>query len=76
MNETTLIAVFEGPFMEASIIKEYLVSNNIQAFIENEHMSNIAPWLASAGGANSAKIIVPKNEYDVSIELIKEFQNS
>jgi len=43
-NKDEIVEIFAGEFYQASMIKDLLEDNNIEVFIENEMMGNIAPW--------------------------------
>lgn len=70
-EESKPVVIFEGEIFEATYIKQLLEENEIAAFFENEHMSSIAPWNLTAGGANSLKVIISSLDYDEAIKIIE-----
>ncbi len=76
MNQIKPVEVFSGELWQATMIKNVLEDNEIQAFLRNELMSNIEPWVVQAGGFNSVKVIVSSLDYDLSMKLIEEYNNS
>lgn len=75
-NEIKPIEVYAGELWQATMVKNILEDNNIQAFLENEYLGSIAPWRVEAGGLNPVKVIVSSLDIDMAIKLIAEFNNS
>lgn len=75
-NKFEFVEIFAGELWQAEMIKEMLEDNGIQAYMENELMGNIAPWIVTPGGAASVKINVSTSDYDRSKELIDELNNN
>ena len=75
-NNTKLVEVFAGQLWEATMIQNILEDNQIQTSLENTLMSTIEPWAVSAGGVNPVKVIVSDQDYDQSMKLIEEYNNS
>ena len=71
-----LVEVFSGELWQATMIQNILEDNQIQAFIENGLMGTIEPWVVSAGGFNPFKVIVSNLNYELSLKLIEEYNNS
>jgi hypothetical protein len=74
-QENKPIEVFAGELWQASMIRDLLEDNNIQAYLLNEHMSCIAPWRIEAGGFNPAKVIVSTLDYDSAQKIVTDFNN-
>lgn len=70
-QESTPTIVFSGEIFEATYIKSLLEENGIPVFLKNEHMSSIAPWDVSPGGANPMHVVVSSIHYDEAIKLIE-----
>ena len=75
-NDIKLVEVFAGELWQATMVQNILEDNQIQAFLENELMGTIDPWIVVAGGFNPVKIIVSNLNYEPAIKLIEEFNNS
>lgn len=71
-----LVEVYAGELWQATMIQNILEDNEIQAFLENELMSAIAPWRVAAGGFESAKVVVSSLDLEQAKKLIEEFNNS
>ena len=74
-NKDEIVEIFAGEFYQASIIKDILEDNNIEVFIENELMGNIAPWYVASGGIGPVKLKILNSDYALSKELIEAFTN-
>ena len=75
MDKNNFVEVFSGELWQATFIKNILEDNGIEVFIENEFMGTIAPWIITAGGSNTAKVITSNMDYDLAIKLIEEFNS-
>lgn len=75
-DKITLIEVFAGELWKATMIKNVLEDNNIQAFLENSLMGVLEPWVVSPGGYRPFKVVVSSIDYDKAIQLIEEFNQS
>lgn len=72
-NKDEIIEIFAGEFYQASMIKDLLDANGIEAFIENGLIGNIAPWYASSGGVAPVHVKIFSSDYAVAKELIEAF---
>lgn len=67
-----LAVVFSGNIIEAGFIRNLLEANGIQAFMKDEFVGTIAPWVASTAGMGSVKVEVLKKDLSAALQLIKE----
>lgn len=75
-NDIKLVEVFAGELYQATMIKNLLEDNNIQAHLQDEHMGVIQPWVVASGGFNAVKVIVSNLDYGLSVKLIEELNNA
>lgn len=73
--ETELVKIYVGEQWQATIVKEMLDDNGINAFIENELMGSIAPWQITAGGSASITVMIASSDYTLAKPLVDEFTN-
>ncbi|MDO8928845.1 MAG: DUF2007 domain-containing protein [Bacteroidota bacterium] len=74
-NKLEFVEIFAGELWQAEMIKEMLEDNGIQAYLDNELMGNIAPWIVTPGGTASVKINISTSDYVRSKELIDELNS-
>ncbi|MEI6677160.1 MAG: DUF2007 domain-containing protein [Mariniphaga sp.] len=74
-NEDEMVEVFAGELWEATLIRELLEDNGIEAYLENEVMGNIAPWYITSGGTAPVTIKILQSDLEFSRELIEGFQH-
>ena len=74
-NQAELVAIYVGEQWQATIVKEMLDDNGINAFIENELMGSIAPWQIAAGGMASVTVKIASSDYALAKPLVDEFTN-
>jgi hypothetical protein len=75
-NEDKTAEAFSGELWKATMIKNILEDNNIQAFLNNELLGSVAPYLADGGGMANIKVIVNAAQLDDALKLIDEFNSS
>lgn len=62
--------IFKGTLSEVTNLKNILENANIQAFIINENMAVLEPWVAIP-----ARLNVDDNDYETALKIIEDFQN-
>lgn len=75
-EKLTLEEVYAGELWKATMIKNVLEDNNIQAFLQNSLMGILEPWVVSPGGAGAVKVVVSSTDYDKAMLLVQEFDQS
>jgi hypothetical protein len=75
-HQVKSLKVFEGELWQVSLIQQLLHEFSITAFVQNEYMSGIDRSDVVAGGLNPVVLIVSENDYQRSIALIAEYNNS
>ena len=72
-DDTNPVQVFAGTPLNAGMIQSLLTEAGIPAFIENELMSNIAPWQVTPGGSDAAKVVVALADEEKALQIISEY---
>jgi hypothetical protein len=72
-KKNDIVEVFSGDLYQATMVKDLLESNGIEAFIENKLMSVIEPWVVSPGGIAPVNVKIFSSDYAVAKELIEAF---
>lgn len=75
-TRTTFVEVFNGDYLNASLIQQLLQEHEIPSFLRNELMGSIEPFAVVAGGANPVSIEVSSTNYELANSLITEFNNA
>ncbi|HKG04808.1 MAG TPA: DUF2007 domain-containing protein [Pedobacter sp.] len=75
-NDVKLVAVFEGEPWQVTMMQNVLVENDIPAFVKNNLMGSIEPWVLTSGGLNPAQLMVSEQQEAAAIQLIEEFNNA
>lgn len=71
--EERLVEVFAGEFIEAGMIQSLLEENQIEAFLENEMMGSIAPWMTGSASFHPVKVLVSSLHEELAREIIRGF---
>ena len=72
-NKNDIVEVFSCDLYQATMVKDLLVSNGIEAFVENGLMSVIEPWIVSPGGIAPVNVNIFGSDYTKAQELIAAF---
>lgn len=72
-DENKPVIVYSGSFMEAQLLRTYLESAGIQAFVQDEMSGILLPLSDSAGGIGRVKVIVAKRDEAEARRLVREF---
>ena len=70
-----MIDLFRGTYFEAMNMKGLLESNNIKVFTLNENMSNIEPWIVTAGGFNPVILKVSEEDLERAKEIVEDYES-
>jgi hypothetical protein len=62
--------VFAGSPVEAGLVQAFLETNGITAFLANEHVGTVAPYLAAGGAAGAVKVLVVQEKAQKARELL------
>ena len=75
-DEFKPVEVFAGELWQATMIKNVLEDNNIQAFVQNSLMGVIEPWVVSPGGFEPVKVVVAFADVEKAMQLVEEYNHS
>jgi hypothetical protein len=70
-----MVEVFSGSYFEAMNVRNLLEGKEISVFTQNEHMSNIEPWVVASGGLNPVKLQVHELDLETSKIIIEDYLN-
>lgn len=73
MKDEKLIIVFEGAPYEVDILESILGTEGITCFKKDNYVGSIAPYMVSAGGVGSVKLLVPQSGVEAARPLVEEF---
>ena len=75
-DENRPVIVFSGNATDAQIIKTYLESMGIQAFVQDEMSGTLAPFTTSPGGVGAVKVVVSMKNLDEAKKIVQDFLNN
>jgi len=75
-NQSKAIEIYEGELWQATMLKNILEDNNIQAFLQDEFLGVIAPFIVQPGGSNAVKVFVSSENFSLAGKLVADFNNS
>jgi len=73
-NETVPVEIFSGNAMEVDIVKSLLENAEIEAFLKDEFVGTIAPYMA--GGMSPITVIVSSDDYDRARQVVEDYLKS
>ena len=75
-NKNEPVIIFAGTNWEAGVLKSLLEDANIEAFLKDDLMGTINPWVTEAGGAGAVKVFVAGSNAEKAIQIAKEFEEN
>ncbi len=75
-DENRPVIVFSGNATDAQMIKIYLESMGIQAFVQDEMSGTLAPFATSPGGIGAVKVVVAMKNLDEAKKIVQDFLNN
>jgi hypothetical protein len=75
-HETNPIEVYDGNLMQISIVKSLLENADIEAFVKDEYMGTLKPWVTAGGGAGAIKIFVAKADEEKARQVIADYEKN
>jgi hypothetical protein len=75
-DENKVVEIFSGELWQATMIKNILEDNDIPAYLNNEYLGSVAPYLIDAGGMPHVTVVVNSDQQEAALKLVEEFNNS
>mgnify|MGYP001434272204 CR=1 FL=1 len=70
------IDVFAGTPWQAEIVKSLLENTEIEAYLRDEINGTMFPWITSAGGMGSVKVVVSSLDFDKAKLIVEEYEKN
>jgi hypothetical protein len=70
------VVVFSGDTMEAELVRTLLNNAEIPAFLKDEAIGTLAPWLTTAGGAGAVKVIVRSEDLELANQVVAGYERN
>jgi hypothetical protein len=75
-EEVFPVEVFDGTQWQAMLVKSLLDNAEIEAFVKDQRMGILEPWVADGGGAGPIKIFVSSLDYERAKEVISQYEQA
>lgn len=75
-NEIEPAEVFAGTIMQCEMVKSLLENAEIEAYLKDEINGTMVPWVTSAGGINSVKIVVSSVDFEKAMIVVDEYEKN
>lgn len=73
-KEDEPVIVFAGTIWQVAIVKSLLENAEIEAFLKDEINGTLVPWITSAGGAGSVKVVVAFKDFEKAKLIIDDYE--
>ncbi len=70
------VIVYSGNAVDAHLIRAYLQSGGIEAFVQDEMSGTLLPYAASVGGVGAVKVLVAIRDREEAQKMVQEFLNN
>jgi hypothetical protein len=75
-NEIVPTEVFCGTIWEAEMVRSLLENAEIEVFLKDEINGTMVPWVISAGGVGSVKVVVSSLDYEKSRIIVEQYEKN
>jgi len=72
-DDNELVIVFAGNTVEADFLRSILEAEGIEAFMKDEHIGTIAPFLSIGSNLGAVKIFVRMKDLETAERIVREF---
>jgi hypothetical protein len=75
-NDITPVEIFDGTPWQAGMIKSLLENAEVDAYLKDDLMGTLNPWVAAPGGVGSVKVFVSNYDFDKAKEIVDEYEKN
>ena len=75
-EEIKPVVIFSGTIWQAEMVKSLLANAEIVGYLKDEFNGTLTPWITSAGGVGSVKVVVSSLDYDTSKIIVDEYKKN
>jgi hypothetical protein len=65
------VEVFAGSAVQAGLVRSLLEADGLLAFVRDENMATMEPWLRYGANVGAAKVVVPRDQAQQALETIR-----
>jgi len=67
------ILIFSGTAMQAGFVKSLLENAEIEAFLIDEYIGTLKPWISAAGGVGAVRVFVSSLDFENARQIVNEY---
>jgi hypothetical protein len=75
-KENNPLEIFAGNIVEASMVKNLLENEGINAYLKDELMGTLNPWYVTAAGVGAVKVLISAFDFEKARPVIEAYQNN
>ncbi len=75
-HNSTLEEVYSGTPWEAGMVSSLLENSGVHAFLKDEIMGTLNPWVAAPGGAGAVKVYVASHHVEKAKHIAGEYERN
>jgi Putative prokaryotic signal transducing protein len=73
-DENAPVTVYTGYGWEAAMVKHLLENEGIEAFLNNENLSTVAPMYVSAGAWGTVTVVVARKDLERAKPIVAQYE--
>ncbi len=73
-DENSPVTVYAGFGWEAAMVKHLLENEGIEAFLNNENLSTVAPMYVSSGAWGTVTVVVAKKDLERAKPIVAHYE--
>lgn len=70
------VEVFSGTSWETGMLISLLKDNEIEAYLQDDNLGSVVPWLSVRGESGAIRVVVAKEDYERAMEVVTKFQST
>jgi hypothetical protein len=68
--------VYAGNIVDVGVVKTLLEDAGIHAYLKDEFVGMLGPWVTDAGGAGSIKVLVAKDDVEAAKSVVDKYEKN
>ena len=75
-KDITLVEVFAGTAVQATLVKSLLENAEIDAYLKDEFTGTLYPWHTTPGGVGAVKVFVSSLDHEKARIVVDEYESN
>lgn len=73
-DQTQIVEIFSGTNWEAEMIKDILLNEGIETYVNNEVLGTLMPWVSAPGELGDVQLMISSENLEKAKPIVDAFQ--